>query len=99
LWVILVSFATITLCVASQRVFIVVYLVIDSVRKPVASLTAPIFRANRHHRWNLGARKRPTLAVAKKFKSQPSAGKIMLTFFGGYEKCDFGSFHSTGWNR
>jgi hypothetical protein len=31
----LVSFATVTLCVASQRVFIVVsvYLVIDSVRK------------------------------------------------------------------
>jgi len=28
-----VSFATITLCVASQRVFIVVYFVIDSVRK------------------------------------------------------------------
>jgi hypothetical protein len=35
LWVSLVSFAGITLCVASQRVFIVVsvYLVIDSVRK------------------------------------------------------------------
>jgi hypothetical protein len=35
LWVSLVSFAAITLCVASQRVFIVVvvYLVIDSVRK------------------------------------------------------------------
>jgi hypothetical protein len=35
LWVILVSFAAITLCVASQRVFIVVsvYFVIDSVRK------------------------------------------------------------------
>jgi hypothetical protein len=29
----LVSFAAITLCVASQRVFIVVYFVIDSVRK------------------------------------------------------------------
>jgi hypothetical protein len=28
-----VSFAAITLCVASQRVFIVVYFVIDSVRK------------------------------------------------------------------
>jgi hypothetical protein len=28
-----VSFATITLCVASQRVFTVVYFVIDSVRK------------------------------------------------------------------
>jgi hypothetical protein len=33
LWVSLVSFASITLCVASQRVFIVVYFVIDSVRK------------------------------------------------------------------
>jgi hypothetical protein len=33
LWVSLVSFATITLYVASQRVFIVVYFVIDSVRK------------------------------------------------------------------
>jgi hypothetical protein len=35
LWVCLVSFAAITLCVASQRVFIVVcvYFVIDSVRK------------------------------------------------------------------
>jgi hypothetical protein len=35
LWVSLMSFAAITLCVASQRVFIVVrvYLVIDSVRK------------------------------------------------------------------
>jgi hypothetical protein len=28
-----VSFAAITLCVASQRVFVVVYFVIDSVRK------------------------------------------------------------------
>jgi hypothetical protein len=33
LWVSLVSFATITFCIASQRVFIVVYFVIDSVRK------------------------------------------------------------------
>jgi hypothetical protein len=33
LWVSLVSFAAITLCVASQRVFIVVSFVIDSVRK------------------------------------------------------------------
>jgi hypothetical protein len=35
LWVSLVSFAIITLCVASQRVFIIVviYFVIDSVRK------------------------------------------------------------------
>jgi hypothetical protein len=29
----LVSFATITFCTASQRVFIVVYLIVDSVRK------------------------------------------------------------------
>jgi hypothetical protein len=36
LWVTLVSFAAITLCVASQRVFVVVvYFVIDSVRKLV----------------------------------------------------------------
>jgi uncharacterized membrane protein len=28
-----VSFAAVTLCIASQRVFIVVYFVIDSVRK------------------------------------------------------------------
>jgi hypothetical protein len=33
LWVSLVSFAAITICVASQRVFIVVYFVIVSVRK------------------------------------------------------------------
>jgi hypothetical protein len=33
LWVSLVSFADITLCVASQRVFVVVYFVIVSVRK------------------------------------------------------------------
>jgi hypothetical protein len=33
LWVSLVSFAAITLCVASQHVFIVVYFVIDSIRK------------------------------------------------------------------
>jgi hypothetical protein len=33
LWVSLVSFATITLCVASQWVFIVVYFIIDSARK------------------------------------------------------------------
>jgi hypothetical protein len=33
LWVSLLSFAAITLCVASQRVFVVVYFVIDSVRK------------------------------------------------------------------
>jgi hypothetical protein len=33
LWVSLLSFAAVTLCVASQRVFVVVYFVIDSVRK------------------------------------------------------------------
>jgi hypothetical protein len=33
LWVSLVSFAATALCVASQRVFIVVYFIIDSVRK------------------------------------------------------------------
>jgi hypothetical protein len=33
LWVSLASFAAITICVASQRVFIFVYFVIDSVRK------------------------------------------------------------------
>jgi hypothetical protein len=33
LWVSLVSFAAITLCISSQRVFVVVYFVIDSVRK------------------------------------------------------------------
>jgi hypothetical protein len=32
LWVSLVSFAAVTLCVASQQVFIVVYFFIDSVR-------------------------------------------------------------------
>jgi hypothetical protein len=41
LWVSLVSFAVITLCVASQRVFIVVsvYFVIDSVRKLLDTLS------------------------------------------------------------
>jgi hypothetical protein len=33
LWVSLVSFAAITLCIASQRVLVVVYFVIDSVQK------------------------------------------------------------------
>jgi hypothetical protein len=38
LWVSLVSFAAITLCVASQRVFIVaVYFVMESVRKLLAT--------------------------------------------------------------
>jgi hypothetical protein len=35
----LVSFAAITLCVASQRVFIVLYFVIDSVRKLLDTLS------------------------------------------------------------
>jgi hypothetical protein len=40
LWVSLLSFAAITLCVASQRVFIfVVYFVIDSVRKRLDTLS------------------------------------------------------------
>jgi hypothetical protein len=39
LWVILVSFAAITLCIASQRVLIVVYFVIDSVRKLLDTLS------------------------------------------------------------
>jgi hypothetical protein len=47
LWVILVSFAAITLCVASQRVFIVVvYFVTDSVRK--LSDTASYFAKSCH---------------------------------------------------
>jgi hypothetical protein len=33
LWVSLVTFAAITICIASQRVFVVVHFVIDSVRK------------------------------------------------------------------
>jgi hypothetical protein len=41
LWVSVVSFAAITLCVASQRVFVVVYFIIDSVRK---ILDAPSYR-------------------------------------------------------
>jgi hypothetical protein len=39
LWVSLVSFVAITLCVASQRVFVVVYYVIDSVRKLLGTLS------------------------------------------------------------
>jgi hypothetical protein len=45
LWVSLVSFAAIILCVASQRVFVVVYFVIDSVRK---ILDTPAYKL-----WNL----------------------------------------------
>jgi hypothetical protein len=38
----------------------------------------------------------PTSPVAKKFKSQSSASKNMLTLFLGHGSCDFGSFHSKG---
>jgi hypothetical protein len=41
LWVSLVSFAALTLCVPSQRVFVAVYFVIDSVRK---LLVTPSYR-------------------------------------------------------
>jgi hypothetical protein len=37
-----VSFAVITLCVASQRVYIVVYFVIDSVRKLLDTPSCPV---------------------------------------------------------
>jgi hypothetical protein len=37
-----------------------------------------------------------TSLVAKKLKSQSSAGKIMLTRFLGYGRRDFGSFYSKG---
>jgi uncharacterized membrane protein len=40
-----VSFAVITLCVGSQRVFIIVYFVIDSVRK---LLGTPSLKDNEH---------------------------------------------------
>jgi hypothetical protein len=52
LWVSLVSFVAITICVASQRVFIyVVYLVIASVRKllDVPSYAVPFFYQTMHH--------------------------------------------------
>jgi hypothetical protein len=42
-----VSFAAITLCVASQRVFVVVYFVIDSVRK-LLDTTSYIIRDIEH---------------------------------------------------
>jgi hypothetical protein len=41
-----VSFAAITLCVASQRVFVVVYFVIDSVRKLLDTHPYTLFRAD-----------------------------------------------------
>jgi hypothetical protein len=42
--------------------------------------------------------KRSTLPVAKKFKSQPAAGKIMLTLLGGPKDPDLASsnFHKFG---
>jgi hypothetical protein len=41
--------------------------------------------------------KNPTSPVGEKFKSQLTSGKIMLKiFWGGYVRCDFGSFHSKG---
>jgi hypothetical protein len=47
-----VSFATITLCVASQRVSVVVYFVIDSVRKlldtPLYTDGSQLQRGTRH---------------------------------------------------
>jgi len=46
----LVSFAAITLCVASQRVFIVVYFVIDSVRK---LLVTPSYNVARNVKLNI----------------------------------------------
>jgi hypothetical protein len=43
LWVSLVSFTAITLCVASQRVFMVVYFVIESVRKLLDTLCVCVY--------------------------------------------------------
>jgi histone-lysine N-methyltransferase SETMAR len=40
--------------------------------------------------------KLPTSPVAKKFRSQPSAGKIMLTFFWDIEGAIFVHFTSKG---
>jgi hypothetical protein len=40
--------------------------------------------------------KRPKSSVAKEFKSQPEAGKIMLTLFLEYGRWDFGSLDSKG---
>jgi hypothetical protein len=42
-----VSFAAITLCVASQRVFVVVYFVIESVRKLLDTLSY-VYHMNTH---------------------------------------------------
>jgi hypothetical protein len=54
LWVSLVSFAAITLCIVSQRVFIVVvYFVIDSVRKLLDTPSYSDLFWNSHRFWNL----------------------------------------------
>jgi hypothetical protein len=55
-----------------------------------------VYRYEPESKAQSGAWKLLTSPVAKKFKSQPSAGKIMLTLFLGYARCDFGSFHSKG---
>jgi hypothetical protein len=52
LWVSIVSFAAITLYVASQRVFIVVYFVIDSVRKLMDTpsyIGSQVLKLSLHH--------------------------------------------------
>jgi hypothetical protein len=63
LWVSLVSFAATTLCVASQRVFIIVVcFVIDSVRKfliwwwVVSFTPRPLYASNKRHLYPLGMR-------------------------------------------
>jgi hypothetical protein len=41
--------------------------------------------------------KHPSSPTVKKLKTHPSAGKIIITLFGGgYGRYDFGSFHSEG---
>jgi hypothetical protein len=53
LWVILVSFVSITLCIVSQRVFIVivvVYFVIDSIRKLL--VTPSYAKIQKYNSWN-----------------------------------------------
>jgi hypothetical protein len=53
LWGSLVGFAAISLCVASQRVFIVVYFVIDSVRKLLDTPSYVLVMACRYAKWEL----------------------------------------------
>jgi hypothetical protein len=50
-----VSFVAITLCVASQRVFIVVYFVIDSVRKLLDTTSYYRFNQVPHHKHTWGS--------------------------------------------